>query len=221
MAELKQIFEGVYVWKKYLLTLNSVPGKRVYGEKLFVINGKEYREWNPKRSKPAAAIKKGLKTFPIKKTSQILYLGAGTGTTISHFADIATNGIIFAIEISDRAYRDLVFNLQERKNVVPLLADARKINEYLQIVGKPNLVYCDIAQPDEVEIFIRNCNAFLSKNDYGMIAIKSRSIDVTKKPTEVYREAAEQISKAGYKILETIRLDPFEKDHAMIVVQKS
>ena len=220
MAEIKKIFDGVYAWKKFLLTENSVPGKRVYGEKLFKIGNKEYREWNPSRSKPAAAIKKGLKTFPIKQGTSILYLGAGTGTTVSHFSDIVKDGIIYAIEVSDRAYRDLVFNLKDRKNVFPLLADARRPQEYLAIVPKVDVVYCDVAQPDQVEIFLRNCEIFLKSKGYGMITIKSRSIDVTKKPAEVYAQARKKMEQAGYEFVEQVRLDPFERDHALIVIRK-
>ena len=82
------------------------------------------------------------------------------------------------------------------------------------------MLFTDVSQPDEVEIFIRNCNEFLKKGGYGMIAIKSRSIDVVKSPEQVYKESVEKIKNAGYKIIELIDLEPYEKDHCLIVVQR-
>ncbi|MDX1371846.1 MAG: fibrillarin-like rRNA/tRNA 2'-O-methyltransferase, partial [Nitrososphaeraceae archaeon] len=81
-------FDG-YIWiningEKQLATLNLVKGNNVYGEKLILYKKEEYRLWDPFRSKLAASLLKGLQDFPIKKGLKILYLGASTGTTISH-----------------------------------------------------------------------------------------------------------------------------------------
>ena len=48
----------------------------------------EYRVWNPFRSKLAAAILGGVDKIHIKPGSKVLYLGAASGTTVSHVADI-------------------------------------------------------------------------------------------------------------------------------------
>ncbi|MCD6483250.1 MAG: fibrillarin-like rRNA/tRNA 2'-O-methyltransferase [Candidatus Aenigmarchaeota archaeon] len=220
--KIKEIFPGVFRIGDDLFTKNLVPGEKVYGERLVKINGVEYRFWDPFRSKPASAIKKGLKTFPLEEDSNILYLGAATGTTISHFSDIAKNGVIYAVEISEVPYRKLMDLSKKRFNIVPILADARKEKEYSDFIfGKVNVVYCDISQPDEVEIFIRNCEKYLKDDGYGMVAVKSRSIDVVKDPMEIYREAEKKIKAVGYEHLETVKLDPFEKDHAIIVCKKT
>ena len=71
-------FEGVYLVNGKLATINLVPGEKVYGEQLIRDGDVEYREWIPFRSKPAAALKKGLKVFPLKKGIKILYLGCGS-----------------------------------------------------------------------------------------------------------------------------------------------
>ena len=86
---MKKIFEGVYRINRKIGTLNSTPGFKVYGEKLVRKHGKEYRIWDPWRSKLGAAIMKKIKHFPITSDSEILYLGASSGTTASHLADIA------------------------------------------------------------------------------------------------------------------------------------
>lgn len=212
----KEIFPNVFKIGKEIYTKNLVPGESVYGEKLVRIGNVEYRHWNPFRSKPSAAIKKGLKNFLLNENSKILYLGAASGTTVSHFSDIATKGIIWAIEISETPFRKLLKLSEKRKNIIPILADARKPKEYKSFVLlKPEIVYCDVSQPDEIEIFIRNCREYEAK--IGMIAIKSRSIDVVKKPEDVYLQAKQKIEKEGGKVLELIKLDPYQKDHAIIV----
>lgn len=48
----------------------------------------EYRAWNPFRSKLAAAILGGVDKIYMKPGSKVLYLGAASGTTVSHVSDI-------------------------------------------------------------------------------------------------------------------------------------
>jgi len=213
-------FEGVFLIDGKLATLNLLPGERVYGEELVKIGGKEYRIWDFWRSKPAAAIKKGLKEFPIKRSSKILYLGVASGTTASHFSDIIEKeGIVYGVEISDRVLRELVQNAEKRGNIVPILADARKPEEYRNVImEKIDVVYCDVASPDEIELFMRNSKEFLKPKGYGMIAIKSRSIDVTKRPEEIYKEAREKMEEI-FEILDFKKLDPYDKDHGFFVVR--
>ncbi len=186
-----------------------------YGER--VSSG--LREWRPDRSKIAAAIMNGLKEFPFRKNSRVLYLGAASGTTVSHLSDIIKDGIIFAVEFSERAIRKLVEFAEKHENVVPILEDAR-IPENYKYIGELDVVFVDISQPDEIEISIRNANMFLKKGGYLMISVKSQSIDVVKRPEEVYREAEDKLRKAGYEVLQTVRLDPYEKDHAVVVGRK-
>jgi fibrillarin-like pre-rRNA processing protein len=210
---MKEIFPGVFKSMKNLYTKSLVNGS-VYGEKII----KEYREWDPTRSKLGAAILKGLKFNPIKKGSKILYLGASTGTTVSHISDmIEKEGIIYAIEFAERMIRKLVNLAEKRKNIVPLLADARKPEEYYW-VEECDIAYVDLAQPDETEIAIRNAEYFNCK--YLMIAIKSQSIDVTKRPEEVYKEEKAKLERAGFNVIELIDLEPYEHDHCFIVAKK-
>src|SRR5919206_163922 len=149
--------------EKNAATLNLVKGDSVYGEKLVKYAGEEYRIWDPFRSKLAAALKKGMKNMPIKNGSKILYLGASTGTTVSHVSDIVgPSGIVFAVEPATRVARELIENVaSKRKNVVPIVEDARKPRSYFSIFGKVDVVYCDIAQPDQTEIALGNCGAHL------------------------------------------------------------
>lgn len=213
---MKEIFQSVFMEGNRLYTKNLVPGEKVYGEKL--VNDK--REWVAERSKLAAAIIKGLKDMPVKSKSRILYLGASTGTTVSHISDIIGNdGIVYAVEFAERVFHNLIGLTKTRKNIVPIHADARKPEEY-PWVEECDAVYCDIADPQESEIAIRNAKEFLKKGGYVFVAIKSQSIDVTKLPQTVYKQESEKLKKAGLEVLQLINLEPYQEKHAMIVARK-
>jgi fibrillarin-like pre-rRNA processing protein len=77
----------------------------------------------------------------------------------------------------------------------------------------------DVAQRNQAEIFIKNCNMFLKKNGFGLLAVKSRSVDITKKPRQVYQEVRKKLERE-LTVVDYRVLDPFEKDHCMFVVKK-
>ena len=95
--QIQQIGENVYQIDNQIATVNLTPTKQVYQETLLQHEDKEFRLWNPRRSKLAAAIIKGLRTFPFKKDSKVLYLGASAGTTPSHISDICSEGRIYSV----------------------------------------------------------------------------------------------------------------------------
>lgn len=213
-------FEGIFLIDNKLATINLVPGEKVYGEEIVKIKNIEYRIWDFWRSKPAAAIKKGLKIFPVEKGSKILYLGIASGTSGSHMSDIIGNeGLIYGIDISSRVLRELIPHAEKRGNIIPILADARKPEDYQnQILEKIDLIYEDIADPDQIKILIRNAQKFLKPKGFAMIAIKSQSIDVTRPPKRVYEECLKQLSE-HFEILDKVELDPYEKAHLFVVMK--
>jgi fibrillarin-like pre-rRNA processing protein len=220
-------FDGIYWFYSEdrtlkLATLNLTPGRKVYGERLVNFKGKEYRLWDPYRSKLAASIMKGIKQFPIAPSLSVLYLGAGTGTTVSHVSDIlGRKGIVYCVEFAARAMRELVHNVSNfRDNIYPILEDARFPDRYRVRVRPVDIIYCDIAQPEQAKILADNADIYLKKQGYVMIAIKSRSIDVTQAPTAIFRKEEKLLQMRGFKILEKIRLEPFEKDHEMILARE-
>ncbi len=218
MGQNKREFEGTFWINGKLATINLTPGKQVYGEWLIKENGKEYRIWDPTRSKPASALYKNLGNFPLKTGMKILYLGFASGTTGSHFSDIVgKNGLIYGIEISERVLRDALPLAGERGNIVPLLLDARKPEDYSWI-EEVDLVYADVAIPDMSQVFIRNCEMFLKKNGFAMIAIKSRSIDVTAKPQKVYQEERKKLEQF-FNVVDFVTLEPYERDHCYFVLK--
>jgi len=199
-----------------LLTRNLVPGKRVYNEELVQRDGVEFRTWDPFRSKLASAILKGMPMDVIKDGDRVLYLGASTGTTASHISDIVgPGGLVIGVEFAPRVAREFVERVaRERKNVIPFVADARDPSKYS--VTEVDVVYCDIAQPDQTEIAIANCTRLLRKNGRLLLAVKARSIDVLKAPEKVYEEEKMKLEKEGFRVERVVELNPFEKDHALV-----
>jgi fibrillarin-like rRNA methylase len=170
----------------------------------------------------AAAILKGLSVLTIEPGSRVLYLGAASGTTVSHVSDIVgKNGIVYAVEFAQRSFRDLVSNVcRDRSNVTPIFADARLPQKYRSLVSDVECIYCDIAQPDQARILVENAEAFLKSKGSFLIAIKARSIDVAEDPSTIFRQEAEFLKTKRYNVMESVRLDPFELDHAMIRGEK-
>jgi len=204
--------------EKKLATENLIPKNQVYNEKLVKIKGTEYRIWNPFRSKLAATIMNGLKDFPFMQKSSVLYLGVSTGTTISHISDIVgQNGIIFGVEHTSRVARDFLDRVaSHRKNIIPIIQDARKPQEYFSVFKKVNVAYVDIAQPDQTDIAIDNCKMYLKSNGYLFLVIKTRSIDVTKDPKKVISNEIKKLEQL-FEIKQIINLQPYDKDHAIVI----
>ncbi|MDM7275477.1 MAG: fibrillarin-like rRNA/tRNA 2'-O-methyltransferase [Thermoprotei archaeon] len=200
-----------------IATRNMVPGRRVYGERLFKFEGVEYREWNPYRSKLGGALLKGLVELPVRENDRILYLGIGSGTTASHISDIVgPKGSIYGVEIAPRVMRDLLTVVRDRRNIYPILGDARFPEKYRHLVEAVNGMYVDVAQPEQAAIVVRNASLFLDRGGYLLLAVKARSIDVTLEPSEVYRREIETLKAGGFTIMDVVHLDPFDRDHAMI-----
>jgi fibrillarin-like pre-rRNA processing protein len=199
-----------------LLTCNLTPGKGVYNEEMVTREGTEYRAWDPFRSKLAAAIIKGLAPDIIGVGTKVLYLGTSTGTTASHVSDIVgEKGLLVGVEFAPRVAREFLEKVaRERVNVIPFVADARDPSRYS--VTQFDVVYCDIAQPDQTEIAIANCRRTMKKGGTLLLVVKARSIDVLKEPTRVFAEEKAKLLAAGFVVHKIIELSPFDKDHALI-----
>ncbi|MGQ9624816.1 MAG: fibrillarin-like rRNA/tRNA 2'-O-methyltransferase [Candidatus Bathycorpusculaceae bacterium] len=220
-------FQGVYVatiedGAQRLATKNLTPGRNVYGERLVHYEGVEYRLWDAFRSKLAATILKGVKIVPIKPSHDVLYLGAASGTTASHVSDIVgEGGHVYCVEFASRAMRELVNNVcAYRRNMIPLLEDARLPERYAVFVrSKVDDIYCDIAQPEQAKVLADNADLFLKNSGWVMLAVKAQSIDVTKEPSEIFRQEVKVLESRGFHIVDIVHLEPYDKAHAMIVAQ--
>ncbi|CAD5114387.1 DgyrCDS3520 [Dimorphilus gyrociliatus] len=219
--------EGVFIARgkeDALVTKNLVVGEAVYGEKRISVDENEtkieYRVWNPFRSKLAAAILGGVENIHMKPGSKVLYLGAASGTTVSHVADIVgPEGIVYAVEFSHRSGRDLINVAKKRTNVVPIIEDARHPFKYRMLVGMVDCIFADVAQPDQARIVGINAHNFLKTGGFIVISIKANCIDSTAKPEAVFAGEVNKLRQEKIKPKEQLTLEPYERDHAVVVGQ--
>jgi fibrillarin-like pre-rRNA processing protein len=206
-----------------LVTRNMTPGRTYYGEPTYRVDGVEYRSWNPTRSKLAAAIMKGIENVPVRPGARVLYLGAASGTTVSHVSDIlGETGHVWALDFAPRALRDLLDKVARyRSNVSPILGDANNPMEYSSLVPMVDTVFADVAQPNQAEIMVKNASMFLERGGWAMLSIKSRSVDVTQRPKDVYEAQVGVLEGGGLKVRELVELDPYEKDHAIALAESA
>jgi len=220
MAVRSTEWEGVYTDGPWLLTRNLVPGAVVYGEGLVREKGQEFRRWDANRSKLAAYLKRGGRVWPFRPRSSVLYLGAGSGTTVSHISDVCAEGTVTAVEISPRSFRDLLVLAEKRPNLVPILGDAKKPESYGGRLGSLDVLYQDVAQRDQEGIFLRNLD-LLPSGGTGFLMIKARSADVSASPVKVFESTKRSLADAGFKQIDFRTLEPFQADHGAVVVVKS
>lgn len=215
---------GVFIARgkqEALATKNLAPGNAVYGEKLIEIKeqGIEYRVWNPFRSKLAAAIIGGVENIFIAPGKKVLYLGASSGTTVSHVSDIVgPDGLVYAVEFSKRVARELLNVTQMRSNIVPIIADARKPLEYrLSISSMVDVIFADVAQPDQARIVAINAQQYLKDGGAVVISVKASCIDSTAAPEAVFAREVDILRQNLIKPIEQITLEPYDRDHAVII----
>ncbi|CUG02139.1 fibrillarin, putative [Bodo saltans] len=243
-VQLHARFPGVYIIKgkaDAIATKNFVPGVSVYGEKrvsgtvVGETESKEFRTWNPYRSKLAAAIYGGVEKIYMQPGSAVLYLGAASGTTVSHVSDlVGPEGVVYAVEFSHRSGRDLEEmtkpvefshrsgrDLEEmtkrRANIVPIIEDARHPWKYRMLI--PRLVDCifmDVAQPDQARIMALNALHFLKEGGGFVISVKANCIDSTADAATVFAAEVAKMKQMGLKPKEQVTLEPFERDHAVV-----
>ncbi|GAA5988592.1 hypothetical protein JCM10908_003632 [Rhodotorula pacifica] len=226
---------GVFVAKgkeHLLVTRNLVPGESVYGEKRISIEQPnasdpslpaekvEYRVWNPFRSKLAAGILGGLDNIHIGPGKKVLYLGAASGTSVSHVADVVgPEGTVYAVEFSHRSGRDLVNMAKKRTNVIPIVEDARHPNKYRMLLSMVDVVFADVAQPDQARIVALNAHHFLKNGGHAVISIKASCIDSTAPAEAVFAAEVKKLQSEQFKPREQLTLEPYERDHAMLVAE--
>jgi fibrillarin-like pre-rRNA processing protein len=189
----------------------ATRGPPVYGEP----TDGEWRAWDPSRSKLGAMFELGMDTGLVGDET-VLYLGAASGTTVSHVADFA--GPTYAVEFAARPARDLLPVAEARENLFPLLKDARRPATYAHVVEPVDVVVQDVATRGQAEVAVRNAR-FLPEGGRLLLAVKARSEDVTADPDDVFDDVTETLS-AAYEVLESTRLGRFHDDHLGVVARR-
>lgn len=155
--------------------------------------------WNPFRSKLAAGILGGIDNIFMKPGSKVLYLGAASGTSVSHVADlVGPTGCVYAVEFSHRSGRDLINMATKRTNVIPIVEDARHPLKYRMLVPMVDAIFADVAQPDQARIVALNASLFLRKAGGMLISIKANCIDSTAPPEQVFAQEVEKLKSEKF-----------------------
>jgi fibrillarin-like pre-rRNA processing protein len=187
----------------------TTAGEPVYGEP--TVDGR--RVWDAGRSKLGAMLELGMDTR-LDGGESVLYLGAASGTTVSHVAEFA--GPTYAVEFAPRPVRDLVDVAESRGNLFPLLADARKPRTYAGVVeANLDCIVQDVATRAQAAGANRNAQ-FLGDDGLLRAAVKARSEDVVAEPATVFDEVTAALG-TEYDILETATLEPYHDDHLGVV----
>jgi fibrillarin-like pre-rRNA processing protein len=219
---MEEVFSGVFESGGKLFTKSLVPGTKVYGEKVLIENGQEFRQWDFFRSKLAAAVKNGLKEFPVRPGSNVLYLGAAEGTTVSHVSDIVgKEGLVFGVDVSERVMRKFIAVSEQRKNIVPILEDANRPWTYKDFLAghKIDVLFQDVSQQNQAQIFLKNAEYFLEKGKAGMLVVKAKSISQTTDVGQVFGRELNSLSNS-FSVSQVVNLKPFEKDHVLALCER-
>ena len=220
---MQQKFPQIYTDNFAYFTPNMVPGVRVYGERLVQVEGlvHQLRFWDPFRSKLAAALKNGWKNVPFLESQSILYLGCAEGTTCSHVSDIVgEKGFVLGVDVSPTSMRRFIALCESRTNLAPLLADATKPLQYPATIPslRFDVAVQDISQKNQIGIFLDH-SFLLRQNGFGLLVIKARSTHISMSAFELIEGERKRLEEK-FKIVEMVSLEPFERHHALLVLQK-
>jgi fibrillarin-like pre-rRNA processing protein len=213
-------WEGVVRLGRDLYTTNLTPGLRAYGEDLRSERGIEYRRWDPFRSKLAAFLLKGATTAPWSTARRVLYLGGAHGTTVSHLSDLLPTAEIFVVEKSPVVFAPLLALSRTRPNLYPILADAQLPERYAAEVGLVDLLYQDIAQRGQAQIFGENADACLAPSGTGLLMLKVRSVTQSRSAGSVVDESRRELARHGLAVRATRDLAPFTREHVALSVAR-
>jgi len=156
----------------------------------------------------------------VKPGAKVLYLGAASGTTVSHCSDVVgPEGTVYAVEFSARPGRDLINCAKKRTNIVPIVEDARYPLKYRMLVGMVDVIFADVAQPDQARIVGHNAEYFLKNGGHFVISIKANCIDSTQAAEAVFASEINKLKEMNFKPREYVTLEPYERDHAVVIGQ--
>lgn len=191
----------------------------VYGERVVSVRSGWWRRWDPYRSKLSAALVKGYRG-PLPQTGERwLYLGAATGTTASHLADlVGPDGAVYAVEMSLRPFARLLRLAERYPNLFPVLGDAREPDGYAGWVPPVDGVYSDVAQPDQVDIARRNAELFLNEGRPLLLVLKLSSLGRGVTPEALTARALADLPPFR-PVSPTFALEPFHRQHRFVAAR--
>lgn len=189
----------------------------VYGERWTEVSERRLRLFEPARSKLAAALVRGWTGDVPSVGESWLYLGAASGTTASHVADlVGPEGRVYAVERSLRPFARLLALSERWSTLRPILADARDPVEYASLVPPVDGMYVDISQADQLDIALRNVELLArGEGTRVLIALKTASMG-RHRTASGHREFAERLLAEKVALFPSASLEPFHRGHFLV-----
>ena len=194
----------------------------VYGERWESDGARALRSFEPARSKLAAALVRVWDGPLPQPGERWLYLGAASGTTASHVADLlGPSGRLYAVERSARPFARLLRLAERWSNLLPILGDAHAPERYADRVPLVDGIYADVAQPDQGALLLANAEVFL-RDDGGafVLALKTSSMG-RGISAPAHLKATEAALGPTFDLEAAVRLDPFYRSHYLLGGRRS
>ena len=159
--------------EEQLATKNMVKGTKTHKEKIVIVNNEEFLEWNPYKSKLAAAIRNGLQILPIIKNSKVVCINPLEDSTILHISNIVgSNGSVFVIDINKNKKSFLNKLVDTHKNIIPIYDTVDELSFSSSITGKVDALYVDIPESEQIEQIVEKYGSLLKNEGFLMLIAK-------------------------------------------------
>ena len=130
---------------------------------------------------------------------------------------VGPDGLVYAVEFSQRSGCDLINLAKKRINIIPVIEDAQHPHKYRMLITKVDVIFADVAKPDQTRIVALNAHTFLGNGGHFVIFIKANCIDSTASAEAVFASEVRKMQQENMKPQEQLTLEPYERDHAVVV----
>ncbi|XP_030559000.1 rRNA 2'-O-methyltransferase fibrillarin [Drosophila novamexicana] len=186
-----------------LVTRCSASTYEDYGEEMFLADYNEecckFRTWSPYQSKLAAALLKGIEYIQIFEGTKVMYLGAASGCSVSHLADIVgEEGIVYAVETSPWANSELLELAKRRHNVVAITEDVTLPYKYRRIVvDSVDFLFCDTLHHEQLRLLILHARHYLRPGGHFAIMLPGAPQDCVSAVNRLHAEQLETLDQSS------------------------
>ena len=222
--------------EEQLATKNMVKGTKTRKEKIVIVNNEEFLEWNPYKSKLAAAIRNGLQILPIIKNSKVVCINLLEESTMLHISNIVgSGGSVFVIDVNKNKKSFLNKLVNTHKNIIPIYDKVDELSFSSSITGKVDALYVDITEAEQIKQIVDKCELLLKNEGFLMLVAKKDDNAILE--NDIVGWMAEQRAglnkireitaklKSQFEIIQEINLginyamEPYHKLHAFILAQ--
>jgi hypothetical protein len=95
--------------------------------------------------------------------------------------------------------------------MLAIVEDARHPAKYRMLLSLVDVIFSDVAQPDQARIVALNADYFLKNQGYAVISIKANCIDSTMPAEQVFANEVQLLKTMKFKPTEQLTLEPYER----------